>query len=409
MREVELVKEIKKSPYLRGMIAGFGAISLSVLFFFLLYRIQGIYAAISKILDILSPFVYGGVIAYLLRPVCNFYEKYLTQWLPGKLKKLGDALAVFLSIVTGLLVIYALIIMIAPELYRSIRSIWLSLPDRAEQISNWVAHTLGGNEALATNFHTTYQTIYNELDGWASQNLVPYVTDIVSGVGMSVWKVLVFLKNFLIGIIVAVYLLASRKRFAKQGVMVIRSVLKPKWAEMVLKELKFVDRMFGGFIDGKIVDSAIIGVLCYIGCLVFRFPNPLLISAIVGVTNVIPFFGPFIGAAPSILLIMMDSPVKAFWFALFVLGLQQLDGNVIGPAILGDRTGLPSFWVLFSIILFGGLYGLVGMVICVPFFAVLYDVARKLIYRGLEKNCQLDLWTDYKETFGEREAPPPKK
>lgn len=407
-KEVKTVKNFKKSPYLYGMIAGFGAISLSVVFFFLLFRIQGISDVIGKVMGILSPFVYGGVIAYLLRPVCNFYEKYLVKWLPNKLQKLGETLAVIFSILTGLLVIYALIIMIAPELYRSIRSIWLSLPDRAEQIAGWVSRTLGGNENLATYFHTTYQTIYHDLDVWASQNLVPYVSDIVSGVGMSVWKVLVFLKNFLIGIIVAVYLLASRKRFAKQGVMVIRSTLKPKWADMLLNELKFVDRMFGGFIDGKIVDSAIIGVLCYIGCLIFRFPNALLISAIVGVTNVIPFFGPFIGAVPSILLIMIDSPVKAFWFALFVLGLQQLDGNVIGPAILGDRTGLPSFWVLFSIILFGGLFGLVGMVVCVPFFAVLYDVARKLIYRGLEKNCQLDLWTDYKETFGEREAPPPK-
>ena len=402
------MKNFKKSPYLYGMLAGFGAISLSVVFFFVLFRIQGISAVVDKVMGILSPFVYGGVIAYLLRPVCNFYEKHLVKWLPKKHQKLGETLAVIFSMVTGLLVIYALIIMIAPELYRSIVSIWVSLPDRAEQITNWVAKTLGANESFAAYFHTTYQTIYNELDIWASRNLVPYVTDIVSGVGMSVWKVLVFLKDFLIGIIVAVYLLASRKRFAKQGVMVIRSVLKPKWADMLLKELDFVDRMFGGFIDGKIVDSAIIGVLCYIGCLIFRFPNALLVSAIVGVTNVIPFFGPFIGAVPSILLIMIDSPVKAFWFALFVLGLQQLDGNVIGPAILGDRTGLPSFWVLFSIILFGGLYGLVGMVVCVPFFAVLYDVARKLIYRGLEKNCQLDLWTEYKETFGEREVTPPK-
>jgi predicted PurR-regulated permease PerM len=175
-----------------------------------------------------------------------------------------------------------------------------------------------------------------------------------------------------------------------------------------------VDRMFGGFIDGKIVDSAIIGVLCYIGCLIFKFPNALLVSAIVGITNLIPFFGPFIGAIPSVLLILIESPVKAIWFALFILVLQQLDGNVIGPKILGDRTGLSSFWVLFSIILFGGLWGLVGMVICVPLFAVIYDLLKKLIYRGLRKNQRLDIWDEYKQEFGEempkpRSAEPEKK
>ena len=157
--------------------------------------------------------------------------------------------------------------------------------------------------------------------------------------------------------------------------------------------------MFGGFIDGKIVDSAIIGVLCYIGCLVFRFPNALLISAFVGITNVIPFFGPFIGAIPSAFLILIEDPVKAVWFSLFILGLQQLDGNVIGPAILGDRTGLSSFWVLFTIILFGGMWGVFGMVVAVPLFAVIYDTVKKLVRRGLYKNGQVEIWEQYKAEY----------
>ena len=214
-----------------------------------------------------------------------------------------------------------------------------------------------------------------------------------------------FLKNFLIGIIVAVYLLASRHKFKKQGVMVVRSILKPKWADMVLEEIALVDKMFGGFIDGKIVDSAIIGVLCYIGCLIFRFPNALLVSVIVGITNVIPFFGPFIGAVPATLLILIDSPIKALWFVLFVFLLQQLDGNVIGPKILGDHTGLSSFWVLFSIILFGGLWGVVGMIIGVPLFAVIYDLIKKLVRRGLKKNNQMEILEDYNQEYGD----PPKK
>ena len=213
--------------------------------------------------------------------------------------------------------------------------------------------------------------------------------------------------GFLIGLIVAVYLLAIRKRLARQGVLLVRGALKPKWADLVLEEIAFVDKMFGGFIDGKIVDSAIIGVLCYIGCVIFRFPNALLISVFVGITNVIPFFGPFIGAIPSIFLILIVDPLKALWFALFILALQQLDGNVIGPKILGDRTGLSSFWVLFSIVLFGGLWGLPGMVICVPLFAVIYDTIKKLVYRGLKKNGQLPIWEAYKQDFGE-EAPKPR-
>ena len=147
------------------------------------------------------------------------------------------------------------------------------------------------------------------------------------------------------------------------------------------------------------MDSAIIGVLCYIGCVIFKFPNALLVSAVVGITNVIPFFGPFIGAVPSTLLIMIEDPVKGLWFVVFVLLLQQLDGNVIGPKILGDRTGLSSFWVLFTIIFFGGLWGIVGMVIGVPLFAVIYDVIKKLVHRGLNRNGQIEVWEKYKADY----------
>ena len=211
----------------------------------------------------------------------------------------------------------------------------------------------------------------------------------------------------LIGLIVAVYLLFSRKKFARQSVLIIRSALKPKWAELLLDEVAFIDRMFGGFIDGKILDSAIIGVLCYIGCTIFRFPNALLVSAVVGITNVIPFFGPIIGAVPSTLLILIESPIKALWFVVFVLALQQLDGNVIGPKILGDRTGLSSFWVLFAILLFGGLWGFAGMIVGVPLFAVIYDVIKKLVIYGLRRNEELDMLNTYHDNFGDPEDDPP--
>ena len=395
------MKSPEKRPYLYGMLAGFGAISLSVVFFFLLYRMQGVGAMLKSILKILMPFVYGGVIAYLLRPMCNGYSKMMHEAFKGKYPRLAEAAAITLSMLTGLLVVYMLIIMIAPQLYYSIASLWKTIPEKVENLVAWSTATFGENELVLQYFNTSYNQIYTTLENWATQTLLPYVTNIVSGVGMSVWKVLLFFKDLLIGLIVAVYLLASRKRFSRQGVMIIRSALKPKWADMVLNEIAFIDKMFGGFIDGKLVDSAIIGVLCYIGCSIFKFPNALLVSAIVGVTNVIPFFGPFLGAIPSILLILIESPIKALWFALFVLFLQQLDGNVIGPKILGDHTGVSSFWVLFSILLFGGLWGLVGMIIAVPLFAVIYDIIKKLVARGLKQNGCEELVQQYEPEFSD--------
>ena len=393
------MKNPERKPYLYWMLAGFGAISLSVIFFFLLYRLQSVWAILDKILDILMPFVYGGVIAYLLRPMCNWYSEGFRQLMKGKYGKLSEGLAIACSVITGILIVYLLIIMIAPQLYYSAASLWDTIPQKVEQLIAWFTATFGENEVLLNYFNTGYQTVYNALDKWAEETLVPQVSNIVSGVGLGVWKVLLFLKNLLIGLIVAIYLLASRKRFSRQGVMVIRSMLKPKWADLVLEEIAYVDKMFSGFVDGKLVDSAIIGVLCYIGCSIFKFPNALLVSAIVGVTNVIPFFGPFIGAVPSFLLILIEDPIKALWFILFVFALQQLDGNVIGPKILGEHTGISSFWVLFSILLFGGLWGLVGMIVAVPLFAVIYDIIKRLVRRGLRKNGCSEILQQYDEVY----------
>ena len=395
------MKKPQYKPYIYGMLAGFGAISLSVLFFFALYRFQSLDAVITRIVKILMPFVYGGVIAYLLCPMCNLYSGFFQRVLPQKVKKLAEPLAMTLSLLCGGLIVYALIIMIAPQLYRSIVSIWKMLPGEVEALFNWAQATYGESEIMQGILNyaiASYDTLYSKIDSWATGTLVPYITNIVSGVGLGVWKVLTFLKDFLIGIIAALYLLANRKKFARQGTMMIRSAMPKRWADLVLEEIRFVDKMFGGFIEGKLVDSAIIGVLCYIGCVIFKFPNALLISAIVGVTNVIPFFGPFLGAIPAILLILIESPIKALWFGVFVLGLQQLDGNVIGPKILGDATGVSSFWVLFSILLFGGLWGLVGMIVAVPLFAVIYDIVRRLVFRGLRKQGCEDVLTEYEET-----------
>ena len=383
------MKEPQNRPYILGMLAGFGAISLSVIFFFILYRAQALGDVVDQIVDILMPFVYGGVIAYLLCPICNKYSDFFARILPGKGKKWVEPIALTLSLLTGLLIVYVLIIMMVPQLVDSIVSIWNSLPGEVEGLFNRFQEKYGDSEELQrflAYLNTGYDTIYDAVDSWAETTLVPYITNIVSGVGLGVMRVLNFVMDFVIGIIAALYMLANRKLFKRQGALIIRGALKPRWADLVIEEIKFVDKMFGGFIEGKIVDSAIIGALCYIGCLVFKFPNALLVSAIVGITNVIPFFGPFIGAVPATLLILIESPIHALWFVLFVFLLQQLDGNVIGPLILGDATGVSSFWVLFSILLFGGLWGVVGMVVAVPLFAVIYDLIRRLVIRGLRKH-----------------------
>ena len=405
--EVRRLKDPAKRQYLWLMLSLFGAISLSIVVFFVVYRFQGIGDIVRRLGEILAPFIYGGIVAYLLRPMCNFFEQTLETTLPGKTKKAAAPLAVALSLLAGILLVYTLIIMIAPQLYESIHSLWITIPDKVNSFIQWATEKFGDEEIIArvlALLNTNSESIYEQLETWGKNLISPYLTglsSIVSGVGSSLIKILKFLYNLLIGLIVACYLLASRKRFARQSVMVVRSLLKPRWADLFLGEVTFVDRMFGGFIDGKLLDSAIIGVLCYLGCLLFRFPNALLVSTFVGITNVIPFFGPFIGAVPSTLLIMIENPIKGLWFILFVLALQQLDGNVIGPKILGDRTGLSSFWVLFAIVLCGGLWGVAGMVICVPMFAVIYDIVKKLVRRGLHGKGQMQLWEQYHEDYPE--------
>ena len=262
---------------------------------------------------------------------------------------------------------------------------------------------IASNEQLLDFIETSYDKLQANLDTWVKETLLPSMQSILSGAAVGVMSFVAFLKNLVIGLIVSVYLLASRKKFGQQGKLILYSLVKRRWADLFLEEICYADKMFGGFINGKILDSAIIGVLCYIACLIFKFPSALLVSVIIGVTNVIPFFGPFIGAIPATLLILIQNPIKALWFVLFVLVLQQVDGNIIGPKILGNTTGLSSFWVLFAILLFGGLWGFVGMIIGVPLFAVIYDVIKKLVIHGLKRNEELEMVTTYHDHFGDPE------
>lgn len=390
-------------PYLYGMLAGFGAIALSIIFFFLIYRFDGFGSAISTLTGILMPFIYGAVIAYLLKPVCNSIENFLRRFIPKKMNGLINALSVALTILFGLLLVYALVMMIVPQLITSVTTLYYTAQANIAKFVNWANHVefFESNEKLMELLNSAYAAVNTSLDTWFKTKMLPSMQNIVSGAAIGVLSVVTVAKNLVIGIIVAVYMLASRKRFVQQGKLVLHSIVRPRWAQLITEEVKYADKMFGGFINGKIMDSAIIGVLCYIGCLIFKFPSALLVSVIIGVTNVIPFFGPFIGAIPATLLILIQNPIKALWFVLFVLVLQQLDGNIIGPKILGNTTGLSSFWVLFAILLFGGLWGFVGMIVGVPLFAVIYDVIKKLVIYGLQRHQELTLLNSYHDQFGD--------
>ena len=390
-------------PYLYGMLAGFGAISLSILFFFLIYRFQGFGDAISKLTGILMPFIYGAVIAYLLKPVCNCVEDFLRRLLPEKMGTAANMLAVTISLLFGILVVYALIMMIVPQLITSVTTLYYTARNNLNDFVDWASHQeiIASNQKLLDFIETSYDNLQDTLDNIVRTKLVPSMQSLLSGAALGVMSFVTFLKNIIIGVIVSVYLLASRKKFGQQCKMILYSLIKPRWADIILEEILYADKMFGGFINGKILDSAIIGVLCYIACLIFKFPSALLVSVIIGVTNVIPFFGPFIGAIPATLLILIQNPIKALWFILFVLVLQQVDGNIIGPKILGNTTGLSSFWVLFAILLFGGLWGFVGMIIGVPLFAVIYDVLKKFVFHGLRRNEEMELVTTYHDNFGD--------
>ena len=379
-------------PYLYGMLAGFGAISLSIIFFFLIYRFDGFGDAISTLTGILMPFIYGAVIAYLLKPVCNTIEAFLRRFIPEKMKGLINALSVTFTILFGLLLVYALFMMIVPQLITSVTTLYYTAQRNFAKFVQWANHVefFEQNTQIMDLLNSTYDTVSTSIDTLVKTKLLPSMQNILSGAALGVLNVVVVLKNLVIGIIVAVYMLASRKRFVQQGKMVLYSVVKPRWASLITEEVKYADRMFGGFINGKILDSAIIGLLCYVGTSILRMPFAVLISVIVGVTNVIPFFGPFIGAIPSTMILLIFSPLSALEFVIFVLALQQFDGNVLGPRILGDSTGLSPLWVLVSIIVGSGLFGFVGLLVGVPTFAVLYALLReylndRLAQKGLDE------------------------
>ena len=378
-----------REHFRQGMTLFIVIISCIVCYFAFL-RFDAIARIIGKVVDILKPIIYGLVIAYLLNPIMKKLEYWFEKLFRKQIKnekvfeKLSRTVGIVGSLVCAFLIVFALLNMLIPELYKSIMGLVNSFPELIEdgiERLNKLQHT-----DLATNEMVRNVLVQagEALENWVETDLLSRSNEIMSNVTAGVFGVFGEVLDFVIGICAAVYLLSNKEVFLGQSRKIIYALLPVKKANIVLHICRKSNETFGGFIIGKIIDSVIIGILCFIGVSILKMPYVVLVSVFVGVTNVIPYFGPFIGAIPCAVLILLVDPLKGLYFVIFIFLLQQLDGNVIGPKILGDSTGLSAFWVLFSILLFGGLFGVAGMIIGVPTFAMIYYIIKLYISQRLE-------------------------
>lgn len=376
-------------------LTGFVSLALAILLFFAIQRFGEIRRSFGWLLGVLKPVIYGGVMAYLLKTPCNFLEKRILAVLPDKQKKRANSLAVLLVFILTVFIIYLLMSMVIPEMVSSTLILVNAVPQKMDEFAKWLTGMLDGNEVLQSYANTAILSVETNLQDWAKTELLPTMQGMMGGFADTVGSVVGVLYNLLIGVIICIYLLLGRKTFARQGKAVLYAAMKSERADAVLREMRFIDKTFVGFFGGKILDSAIVGLICYVFCVIMKFtmgfPNAVLISVIVGVTNVIPYFGPYIGAVPSALLVLISGPVNCIIFIVFIIVLQQFDGNILGPSLLADSVGLTGFWVLFSITLFQGFFGFVGILVGVPVFAVIYDMLRRLVVKGLHKHGKTEL------------------
>ena len=388
--------------YLKIGITGAAILASGILCAFVLFKMPVIISVLKGITEILKPFLYGVVFAYLLAPLCNKIEEKLFQIFPKaktKARRFICFIAIVISLCVAIAVIWLIIMMIIPQVWDSVMKIIQMVPQKLIVVNNWIEHMLENQPELQAYFEEFSSQAESNIDSLLNVDTIQKVQSIINSLSVQLFGVLGVVKNIFLGLLISAYLLGSRKLFGAQAGLILHGVFSDKWAKIIEEEIRYTDKMFNGFLVGKIIDSAIIGLLCFAGTSIMGFEAPAFISVVIGITNIIPFFGPFIGAIPCGLLLLLENPMHCLYFIIFIFVLQQLDGNVIGPKILGNTTGVSSFWVLFAILLFGGMWGVVGMVIGVPLFAVIYDIIRKLVYRGLRKHKRESMITDYEEKY----------
>lgn len=383
-------------------IYAFLVIAAAIALFYLINEHATVGRVIGTFVSLMMPFIYGAALAYILNPVLNWLEKKVFPSLFGERlsRRARRRIGVLISFIFAAAVVAIFLAILIPQIVESInslaQSIYAFLPQAQQTLNEWTAK-YGSNELLLNVLEILGIDVSDPslaLQRLATRSYT-FLTQVLPNLFGGVMRFTSGLLNVVVGIIIAVYLLLSKEVFYAQVKKLMFAFFPRRAAQAVLNLTHDSNAIFCGFISGKIVDSAIIGVLCFIGCSVLQMPYTVLVSFIVGVTNVIPYFGPFIGAIPSIFIIMIDDPIKSLIFAVFILILQQLDGNVIGPKILGDSTGLSAFWVLFAVTFFGGLFGFVGMLIGVPTFAVIYSLIRNIAEYKLGKKGMKTKTPDY--------------
>ena len=381
----------KNEIYFKWGITAVAVIVIALVISLIFSKLGIIASALKTVVSTVSSVLYGVVMAFLMAPVYDrisaWVEEILSSFFPRwkKSGKWAKFIATLACLIILIFVIFALIMMIIPELVNSITNVIGYAPDGMSNLENWLKDILNKNPDLEKLVIDNYQDISERVSDIATTTVLPNVNTYIKNLSSGVINALGVVVNIIIGMMVMMYLLNMKTTLSSQAKKIVYSMAGVKIGNEIVTEARYIKNMFEKFIVGKIIDSIIIGIINYFFMVIIHMPYALLISVVVGVTNVIPFFGPFIGAIPSIVLLLLVSPFTALQFAVWILVLQQVDGNIIGPKILGQTTGLPSFWVLFSILLFGGLFGIVGMIIAVPTWAIIYRTISRVSEHFLRK------------------------
>lgn len=398
------MKSFKYGKYVAVGLTAFLVIAASLLTFFALFHFSTIRAVVSNLLEILMPFIVGAVIAYLLAPLYNLLLRNTEDSLlrrkmaPKRARGLATGAATMLSILAALCLLSGLAALVVPSFITSLTGLLNSMQEYMNQLTLWVNNFFADNPNVADTLEEYLNTGSDQLSTWLSEKLLPGLEGLTSSGLMSTGVSSIFgvmvsgaliiykvAKNAILGFIVAAYLLVGKTNMIAHCKRLLYSLLPVKTANRIVFQCRYIHEVFGRYIRGKLLDSLLVGIICFVGTALLRIPYSVLISVLMGVTNIIPFFGPFIGAIPSVCLVLLTDPIKGVTFGVFILAIQQFDANILEPRILGGTVGMSSFWVLFSIILFGGLFGVVGMVIGVPVFAVICSLVDTGVTGQLKK------------------------
>ena len=391
----------RRNQYVKWGLTAFCTVCAVMVFYDTFYMGATLQRFVNKLFSVLAPVLYGCAIAYLLTPIMSWLEKTIRAlWRRATKKELKPRsgalrlVSILLTEAAVIFLLYLLMSVLIPQVADSVTTLINNAESYYRKVYRWAQELLNSNNEIAVwlagqiteRYSDGMDFLTNQVLPWAQKAIGPLTNGIWSGIRGAVG----FAFDLIVGIIVSIYVLASQAAFAGQAKKIIYAMFKPVRANVIVETVRKSNEIFGGFISGKLLDSAIIGILAYVVLTIMRMPDTILLAVIIGVTNIIPFFGPFIGAIPSFLIVVLQDPLQGVYFLIFIFILQQIDGNIIGPKILGDSTGLSSFWVVFAILVFGGLWGFPGMLRGVPLMAVIYYVAQKLVSYFLRKRGLVD-------------------